>query len=361
MKIRSCRESKALVLVLLIGSQLFLSATLLQAETISQKQEQVDQIAAQLNTLENEIVTMEELSTALDNHIQVLNEQILSTNNQLNSTNNRLDRAERIYRDRLKGIYMNGRVSVVEIVLNAKDFRDFLVRIDFLSRISLMDAKMVQNINDEKKAVKKLMNKLSEQKRQQLSLQRKYDQDLITLQKKKAEMQTLLSQASAELKEMIQAAEAQRQRQLLLAQQNSLPLGEDVAIVDCTVYPYLDETFLTTARMPRNFKATGQKISGKASWYGNEFNGRKTSSGEIFNENDFTCAYTTPPYLPLGYPELPLGTYLAIRYKDKRIVVKVNDRGPFVGGRVFDLSKRAAQTLGYSGVVVVDAEVVIPQ
>jgi rare lipoprotein A len=81
----------------------------------------------------------------------------------------------------------------------------------------------------------------------------------------------------------------------------------------------------------------------------------------LFRSNDFTCAYTTGRWLPPGYPELPLGTFLAIRYQGKKIVVKINDRGPFVAGRVFDLSKAAAQTLGYSGVVQVEAEVVTPQ
>jgi len=49
-----------------------------------------------------------------------------------------------------------------------------------------------------------------------------------------------------------------------------------------------------------------------------------------------------------------------VKYKDRQIVVKVNDRGPFIPGRDLDLSKRAAQALGFSGVVRVEVEIVTP-
>lgn len=324
---------------------------LTQAQTIYQKQSEVIQLSAQLTVLENEIATLEELNTALKTRLQVINEQILKTGSQLDNTNDKLYNAEEIYRKRLKDIYKNGRIMAVEVVLNSKDFRDFLVRLDFLGRISQMDARILKAINDEKKSVEKLMAKLSEQKSQQLYIQRRYEQDMSSLDKKRKEMESLLAQASAELQQLIRARQEEFARQRLLAQQNSLPPGEGVAIVECTVYPYLDETFWTTARMPRDFKATGDKMSGLASWYGNEFNGRPTASGEIFNENDFTGADLIHP----------LGTYLLVRYRGKNIVVKINDRGPFVAGRSFDLSKAAAQTLGYSGVVRVDVEVISSQ
>lgn len=76
---------------------------------------------------------------------------------------------------------------------------------------------------------------------------------------------------------------------------------------------------------------------GLASWYGPGFNGRRTASGEAFDENALTAAH---PSLPL--PSLAHVTNLE---NGREVVVRVNDRGPFTGGRVMDLSRRAAETL----------------
>ncbi|MGD8701339.1 MAG: septal ring lytic transglycosylase RlpA family protein [Desulfosarcina sp.] len=84
--------------------------------------------------------------------------------------------------------------------------------------------------------------------------------------------------------------------------------------------------------------AKGFSQRGIASWYGKKFHGRKTSSGEIYNMYAMTAAHKT----------LPLGTWVRVRRLDngKQIVVRVNDRGPFVHGRIIDLSYTGAKALG---------------
>jgi rare lipoprotein A len=78
--------------------------------------------------------------------------------------------------------------------------------------------------------------------------------------------------------------------------------------------------------------------SGPASWYGREFQGRKTASGETFNMYQMTAAHTTYPF----------GTVLGVRNLDngKEIEVRVNDRGPYREPRILDLSYEAARSLG---------------
>ncbi len=78
---------------------------------------------------------------------------------------------------------------------------------------------------------------------------------------------------------------------------------------------------------------------GIASWYGDPFHGRRTANGEIFDKNRLTAAH---PTLPL--PSLVEVTNLET---GRRLVVRVNDRGPFVGGRLIDLSEAAARELGF--------------
>ena len=91
---------------------------------------------------------------------------------------------------------------------------------------------------------------------------------------------------------------------------------------------------------------SGRSFSGMASFYGNE-SGSRTASGQRFNQNAMTCAHRS----------LPFGTRLKVTHGDRSVVVTVNDRGPFIRGRVLDLSTAAARAVGISGVGLVVAEV----
>ncbi|MBJ3784379.1 septal ring lytic transglycosylase RlpA family protein [Devosia sp. MSA67] len=79
--------------------------------------------------------------------------------------------------------------------------------------------------------------------------------------------------------------------------------------------------------------------AGTASWYGSDFHGRRTANGEIFSANAITAAH----------PTLPLPSYVRVTNTDngRSLVVRVNDRGPYVSGRIIDLSHQAAAMLGY--------------
>lgn len=84
--------------------------------------------------------------------------------------------------------------------------------------------------------------------------------------------------------------------------------------------------------------ADGYSQKGIASWYGGKFHGRRTSNGEIYNKYSMTAAHKT----------LPMNTMLLVKNLEngKKAVVRVNDRGPFVRGRIIDLSYKAAKELG---------------
>jgi rare lipoprotein A len=83
----------------------------------------------------------------------------------------------------------------------------------------------------------------------------------------------------------------------------------------------------------------GYDKTGPASWYGEAFHRRKTSNGEWFDMNELTAAH----------PTLPLPSYAKVTNLEngQQIVVRINDRGPFVGPRIIDLSKRSADALGF--------------
>ena len=94
----------------------------------------------------------------------------------------------------------------------------------------------------------------------------------------------------------------------------------------------------------------GFRQRGLASWYGKDFHGKKTSNGEIYNMYAWTAAHKT----------LPLGTYVRVHHlsNNRSIQVRINDRGPFVRGRIIDLSYTAAKELGVVGPGTAEVEVV---
>ncbi len=81
-----------------------------------------------------------------------------------------------------------------------------------------------------------------------------------------------------------------------------------------------------------------QILTGPASWYGPKFHGRLTANGERFNMDDLTAAHRT----------LPFGTRVRVTNEatGKAVTVRINDRGPFHGNRVIDLSREAAKAIG---------------
>lgn len=95
----------------------------------------------------------------------------------------------------------------------------------------------------------------------------------------------------------------------------------------------VDKLNTVASNTVRKFSQTGM-----ASWYGRQFHGRKTASGETFDMNALTAAHRT----------LPLNCYVRVtnQTNGKSVVVKINDRGPFHGNRVLDLSYGAAKVLG---------------
>lgn len=105
------------------------------------------------------------------------------------------------------------------------------------------------------------------------------------------------------------------------------------------------------ARFSRHHAASGGHVAsgGNASWYGPGFAGKRTASGERFNPGGLTAAHRS----------LPFGTLVRVtnRANGRSVVVRINDRGPFVGGRQIDLASGAARAIGMGGTSFVSMSV----
>ena len=112
-------------------------------------------------------------------------------------------------------------------------------------------------------------------------------------------------------------------------------IPKDEALSKTGNHPYVVDGILYTPLTElNNFSQTG-----RASWYGKKFHGKKTSSGEVYNMYQLSAAHKT----------LPIPSYIEVinLANNKSLVVRVNDRGPFVGTRILDLSYAAAKELGF--------------
>ncbi|MCW2956198.1 MAG: hypothetical protein JWO69_1067, partial [Thermoleophilia bacterium] len=89
-----------------------------------------------------------------------------------------------------------------------------------------------------------------------------------------------------------------------------------------------------------NSQPVGFAQAGTASYYADSFTGELTANGERYDPNAFTAAH----------PSLPFGTWVNVRGTNGSIAVRINDRGPFIGGRIIDLSRAAAQAIGLPGI-----------
>jgi rare lipoprotein A len=94
-----------------------------------------------------------------------------------------------------------------------------------------------------------------------------------------------------------------------------------------------------TGRGSKTKRASKPYQVGTASWYGEYFQGRETASGELYDMNDLTAAHLT----------LPLGTFVRVTNlrNGRAVVLRINDRGPVVPGRIIDVSYNAARVLGF--------------
>jgi len=95
----------------------------------------------------------------------------------------------------------------------------------------------------------------------------------------------------------------------------------------------------------------GKVFYGKASYYADAFHGKTTANGEIFDMNKLTAAHRT----------FPFGTLLQVRNlkNNKTVIVRINDRGPFIENRIIDLSKAAAEALDMFKDGIIDVEILV--
>lgn len=310
----------------------------------------LDAATARALELEAEITALDEDTRAIEGRLAVTTERLLEQQAAVDAADATLAAAEDRFRDRLVSVYKRGSIDPLTILLSSDTLTELVSRAAILTRIAEGDSRMVSDLNVAASNARYQQSVLADLQVQDRALKDAQESRISALSALLAEQEALVAQLTVQARDALLKA-----RQLTASTRQqwrgaSIPIGTAIPRATASVDSHPGLSYVISAYMPRSYQSTGNTFPAVCSWYGPGFNGRGTASGQVFNEDDLTCASRT----------LPFGTVLALTRGDRRVIVYVNDRGPYIDGRDLDLSKAAARELGFSGVATVHAEVVVP-
>ncbi|MFA6002244.1 MAG: septal ring lytic transglycosylase RlpA family protein [Thermoleophilia bacterium] len=236
------------------------------------------------------------------------------------------------YEGRLTAMYKLGTSSFYAIVLSSEDLSDAMGRMEYLSSISENDKRLVQKVKAESQVVNELHDKIDVLKQSNTEEIKSMVEQKQNLQNGIEALQSGISKDTAELART-QALERDEETRRLAQEAEASFNGSG-------------DSLLMSAP-PAGLRPTGAVLTGTSSWYGPGFQGNRTANGEIYNMYGMTAAHKS----------LPFGTWLKVTYNGRSVFVRINDRGPYVGARILDLSKASAESIGLTGVGYVTAEI----
>ncbi len=242
-------------------------------------------------------------------------------------------RAMEDYVARAVEAYMDGSTTHLALLLSSKDMNQLFTIAEATVASAQEDATALDDALETAERATERQEQIDERKKKLLGAEARVEAVQESIENALAARRELLANLTADIEEL----ERQARR---AAAQAARP---DEAFVELLAGsgPSLG--------IPDGYLGTGVTFEGIASWYGPGFEGNTTASGDIFDSSLFTAASK----------DLPLGSWLFVQHKRRGVVVLVNDRGPYVGDRILDLSKAAAQALGIGGLGWIRAEVIV--
>lgn len=262
----------------------------------------------------------------------------------------RVDEARGILSERASLAYRVGPGEFLTVLLGATSLADLFTAREVLERAFFGDVDRVAVALDERVHTREAGRAMDRRKRRVLAEQRRLAALRAELEEALALAQEAARAAGLEVG-TLETLERER-RELAEAEARAAARTRAVRGLDgnlADLLALLGPNGGRGCRIPDTLKRSGGGFEGVSSWYGWDFAGRPTASGAIFDPRLFTAAHRT----------LPLNSYLLVRHGDRCAKVLVNDRGPFIEGRVLDLSKGAADYLGVS-LHHVEAEILAP-
>jgi rare lipoprotein A (peptidoglycan hydrolase) len=307
--------------------------------------------------LQRSIDAIKGRQVSIDSRIAVTGALVVKQTAALDAANEALTQAQTVYDNRVIAMYEAGDYDMFSILLDANSFTDLVARLELMTRILESDRASLEEVAIVASQAQFQAGQLEALTAQGSALNALKATTASQLATSVAEQQTVdLSLDSVSLARVDDAA-AEDAAYRAKWRAASVPMIETAPHRSARVLPY-PQHYVSSKYHFAKYQTTHVRFAAIATWYGSDFNGRETASGELFNASDFTCAHMT----------LPIGTWLAISRSDpvtkttRRVVVVVNDRGPYVEGQDLELSQAAADVLGLTttGGGKISVEVVKP-
>ena len=335
---RIARKAVTVLLVSVMASAMVVHYAFAAGSEEKELREEANRLTYEILDLRARKKLAEEEGAALQRELEGLDLRIAAVQAELEKLQDELAGRQRVYDASLRSLYMRGEASELEVLLEARQLDEIWQDTAYFDRIGGAHRKALERLK-EKIAEKGLADReLREMraKRERIAA----SLDVQGIDSRIASVQSRLNEINARLRELTSSREAR-------------PGNASPAPPHSWSVPPPGKLLDRVPNMPplSDFERTGILFSGYTTSYGEEFHGSPTASGVIFNMYDYTCAHRT----------LPFGTWLLVNFKGRQVIVQVNDRGPFVPGRVLDLSLGAAQHIGLEGVQWTNFEVIVPR
>lgn len=294
-------------------------------DSLMSKEEQARALEKDIAGLEARLAAMQHDAVSIARRFAEIERRILECYMEIDAAQAEVEAARQVLNGRFRSLYVAGRTDPLIRLLESTNVTDFLVWSESMMSVASMETASFQALKEKRSRLRECQQKLEAFKKEQAQLTETAD----TL--------AIEAQIAAKKNEL-----ADINASLITMQLPGSYTPAPQVFSPGRVYTRPDEN---------GFTRSGQMFSGYSSWYGAASHGKPTASGEVFDQYAFTCAHKT----------LPFGTYLRVTFLGRSVIVKVNDRGPMVKGRMLDLSRGAAEAIGLKGVQWVDCEIVFPR
>jgi rare lipoprotein A (peptidoglycan hydrolase) len=301
------------------------------AEDLETVKARAQSVADEVTELERRAQGMEKRKAELDGRIVDLSGEIGALESKVGDIGRELADAQDIYIERAIEAYKSGAAGTeLDALLAAETMSEFISVAEINSVATSVDLQRLQELERSRAEIEEAQTELDGRKQEQIEARAE-------IEVLGAELRTTLDDRRASLRQL--AADVRE-----LEQQ----VRRDAQITQPTA-TQPPSSAIATRDIPDGYVSTGVSFGGVASWYGPGFEGNLTANGEIYDPMGLTAASK----------ELPFNTLLFVKFQGRGVVVRINDRGPYVGDRIIDLSQGAAETVGMSGIGWIDATIVV--
>lgn len=290
-------------------------------------------VADEVSGLEHSLAGLRDRRSVLDDRIVGTTQRIGLMELEIREFERKRTVAIDRYVERAREAYMTGPTMRIALILSAQSVDDMFALAEAQYEVAALDAGALEDLRAAVVSAEAAQDRLDRRKQQLIADQARIEAVESDITHTIADRRATLASLNAQIEELEREARA---------------------LAAATANP--DRSFLElltpsgpSSGIPKGFAGTGVTFEGIASWYGPGFEGNPTASGDIFDPDLFTAASK----------ELPLGTWLYVEHEGKGVVVLVNDRGPYIDGRILDLSRAAAFEIGITGLGWIEAEIIL--